>query len=84
MKKILFPFCFSVLLLLIVIPSANAQKFTISGYVKDASSGEFLIGSNVYLKELMKGVSTNTYGFFSITVEKGDYDLITSFVGYKD
>ncbi|HNW90501.1 MAG TPA: TonB-dependent receptor [Bacteroidales bacterium] len=64
--------------------SIFAQKFTISGYVKDNATGEFLIGANVYLKELMKGTTTNTYGFYSITVEKGEYNLVTSFVGYKD
>ncbi len=62
----------------------SGQKFTISGYVKDNTTGEFLIGSNVYLKELMKGASTNTYGFYSITVPAGDYNLVASFVGYKD
>lgn len=62
----------------------HAQKFTISGYVKDASTGEFLIGANVYLKEIMKGTSTNTYGFYSITVDKGTYLFVSSFVGYTD
>ena len=35
--------------------TAQAQKHTISGYVKDAASGEMLIGANVYLKENLKG-----------------------------
>ena len=67
--------------------SANAQdkqKYTISGYVKDASNGEYSIGANVYIKELLKGGNTNQYGFFSITVEKGTYTLISSYVGYAD
>ena len=60
------------------------QKYTISGYVKDASNGEYSIGANVYIKELLKGGNTNQYGFFSITVEKGTYTLISSYVGYGD
>lgn len=60
------------------------QKYTVSGYVKDASNGEYSIGANVYIKELMKGVSTNQYGFYSITVEKGNYTLVSSYVGYDD
>jgi hypothetical protein len=67
--------------------SSNAQQkksFTISGYVKDASNGEVSIGANVYIKELLKGGSTNQYGFYSITVEAGTYTLISSYVGYED
>ena len=60
------------------------QKFTISGYVKDASNGEMSIGATVFIKELTKGGSTNQYGFYSITVEKGNYTLIASYVGYEN
>jgi hypothetical protein len=67
--------------------SSTAQQkknFTISGYVKDASNGEISIGANVYIKELLKGGSTNQYGFYSITVEAGTYTLVSSYVGYED
>jgi hypothetical protein len=84
MKKLLTKFLFTFLTISIFSTSLFSQKFTISGYVKDNSTGEFLIGSNVYLKELMKGASTNTYGFYSITVPAGDYNFVASFVGYKD
>lgn len=59
------------------------QKYTISGYVKDASNGEYSIGANVYVKELLKGGNTNQYGFYSITVDKGTYHLIVSYVGFQ-
>ncbi|MCC6837524.1 MAG: TonB-dependent receptor [Bacteroidia bacterium] len=62
----------------------DKQKFTISGYVKDASNGEYSIGANVYVKELLKGGNTNQYGFYSITVEKGTYHLIVSYIGYEN
>lgn len=60
------------------------QKSTISGYVKDAKTGETLIGASVYLKENNKGTSTNVYGFYSFTVEKGKYTLVTRYMGYVE
>lgn len=60
------------------------QRFTISGYVKDASDGENSVGANVYIQELLKGGNTNQYGFYSITVEKGTYHLIVSYIGYEN
>lgn len=62
--------------------SQEKEKFTISGYVKDVSNGEYSIGATVFIKELKKGGSTNQYGFFSITVEKGTYHLVVSYIGY--
>ncbi len=62
----------------------DKQKFTISGYVKDGSNGEYSIGANVYVKELLKGGNTNQYGFYSITVEQGKYHLVVSYIGYEN
>jgi hypothetical protein len=84
MKKIFSGIILIVVTLYLFSIQLSAQKFTISGYVKDNATGEFLIGSNVYLKELMKGAITNTYGFYSITVPAGDYNFVASYVGYKD
>jgi hypothetical protein len=59
------------------------QKFTISGFVKDATSGENLIGATVASKDLKgKGVATNAYGFFSITLPAGKYQIACQFIGY--
>ncbi|MCE9538534.1 MAG: TonB-dependent receptor, partial [Bacteroidetes bacterium] len=59
-------------------------KYTISGYVKDAGTGEYSIGANVYIRELLKGANSNQYGFYSITVEKGTYHLVVSYLGYEN
>ncbi len=59
------------------------EKFTINGYVKEASSGEGVIGASVYVKEKGTGGATNTYGFYSITLPKGDYTLVFSSVGLQ-
>ena len=63
----------------------NAQdKHTVSGYIKDAGTGEVLIGSSIYIEELEKGVVTNIYGYYSLTVESGVYNVIARYVGYDD
>ncbi|NVO02863.1 MAG: TonB-dependent receptor, partial [Bacteroidetes bacterium] len=79
------PISKTIIFLLIFISSFSVfsqQKFTISGYVKDSKTGESLIGANVYVKETMKGSTTNQYGFFSITVDKGQYEFVVTYVGY--
>ena len=62
--------------------SGVSQQYTISGFVKEESTGESLAGANVYLKENLKGTSTNTYGFYSLTVPAGSYTLIISYLGF--
>jgi hypothetical protein len=65
-------------------PYTFAQKYTISGYLKEEKTGEYLIGASVYIKETFKGTTTNQYGFFSLTVEKGNYTLVASYLGFED
>ena len=60
------------------------NKFTISGYVKDANTGESLIGATVSIKELATtGSVTNSYGFYSITIPEGKYTVLAQFIGYE-
>lgn len=73
------------LLLFILISSFNLfaqEKFTISGYVKDASNGEDLYGANVYEKTSLRGASSNFYGFYSLQLEAGTYIIVYSSMGY--
>ena len=51
----------------------SQENSTLSGYLKDSSSGETIIGGKIYIPELKKGTVTNTYGFYSLTVPKGNY-----------
>ena len=60
------------------------EKFTISGYIKDSSNGEELIGATVYVRELGTGTVANVYGFYSITLPAGEYELIFSYLGYQN
>ncbi len=73
------------LILFVFSISSYSQKHTYSGYAVDEQSGESLIGANVQLvSDLSIGTSTNAYGFFSISLDKGEYDIIFSYLGYKD
>ena len=59
------------------------ESFTISGYVQDSESGESLIGVSIYDNITYKGTASNQYGFYSLTLSKGEYEIIYSFIGYK-
>mgnify|MGYP000138318328 CR=1 FL=1 len=60
-----------------------AQKFTISGTIKDSTDGEDMYGAIVKVKELTNiGASANAYGFYSLTLEAGTYTLIYRSSGY--
>ena len=68
----------------LIFNSVNAnQNFTISGYVRDAATGETLIGANISVSKENKTVNTNNYGFYSITLKEGVYQIAVSFVGYQ-
>ena len=60
-----------------------SNKKTISGHIKDAESGEDLIGATIYVDEIQSGTVTNLYGFYSISLEPGKYTLRFSYVGYQ-
>ena len=64
-----------------VLPAA-AQKAVLSGYVKDAASGEPLIGAVVFTEDLKNGVSTNNAGFYSLQVERKEQVIKCSYAGY--
>lgn len=61
----------------------SSSKVTLSGYVRDASSGEALIGANVSIAETGRSIQTNTYGFYSISMDSGRYVVETSYLGFS-
>ena len=64
--------------------TASKKNVTLSGYVLDASSGESLIGANIYSDKLKIGTSSNSYGFYSLAIPVGkNVRIIFSYVGYK-
>jgi hypothetical protein len=74
-----------ILFLVLVAFSASAQKkYSISGTVKSAETGEALIGATVLFKELKSvGATTNAYGFYSLTVPEGTYTVLARYLGYQ-
>jgi hypothetical protein len=74
---------FYLLLFCLVYQFGYSQKYTISGYVKDAGNGEELIGVTVLVVGTGSGTVTNSYGFYSITLPAGKQELQFSYVGYR-
>jgi len=65
------------------VPSKQLRKYTISGTVRDKSTGEVIIGANVYDKASMQGTTTNAYGFYSLSLPMGEYKITNSYIGYS-
>ncbi|WP_406684446.1 TonB-dependent receptor [Seonamhaeicola sp. MEBiC1930] len=61
----------------------SQEKFTLSGIVTEEKSNETLIGVNIIFPEYQTGTSTNEYGFFSITLPKGTYSIVVSYLGFS-
>lgn len=73
-----------ILFFLISVFAFAQEKYTLSGNVKDASNGEDLIGLTIFVKELPgTGTVTNVYGFYSLTLPKGEYTIQYSYIGYE-
>ena len=51
------------------------EKHTISGYITALASGEALSNAKVYVPSVNKGALTNTYGFYSLTLPAGIYEI---------
>jgi len=69
-----------------MIISGYAQtRHTISGYVKDAKTGEQLIGATIRVKDAANtGTAANEYGFYSLTLPDGVYTLLAGSLGYGE
>ena len=61
---------------------AFAQNHQLSGYIRDASSGETLIGATVWSESERIKTASNTYGFYSISLPQGPQRLVVSYIGY--
>ena len=73
-KLILIPFFLSIL---------NGQTGIISGFVTDSSSGESLIGANVFLQETGQGMATDINGYYIIQeITPGNYTIMVSYIGF--
>ena len=81
--KFQFKNILALILLLVVSQVAFAQqKYTISGHVKDALSGEDIIGAVITAQEAKVSVASNIYGFYSLSLPAGKYTISISNIGY--
>lgn len=62
----------------------SQNNFSISGTIKDQSSGETLFGATVFILDSSIGTTTNEYGFYSITAPEGRYTIVVSYMGFDD
>lgn len=75
---------FTLLVLTIAYTTAFAQtKFTLNGYIRDSLSGESVIGATIAVNGQSKGVASNQYGFYSITLDQGKYIISITHVSYQ-
>ena len=61
----------------------SQEKFTLSGTVFEAEGQETLIGANILIYDLKTGTISNEYGFYSITLDQGTYEVTVSTMGYS-
>lgn len=66
-----------------ILNSFSQEKFTLSGTITDTKTNETIIGVNVFIPELKTGTTTNEYGFYSITIPKGNYQVQISYLSFQ-
>ncbi|MDQ8004372.1 MAG: TonB-dependent receptor [Pedobacter sp.] len=62
----------------------SKQKVTLSGTIANKLNNETLIGVSIQILEAKIAVATNTYGFYSITLPKGNYTVVISYMGFDN
>ena len=74
-----------IIFIIITIPLhlLGQNKFTVSGFVNDDENGESLIGVNIIVKENLIGTVSNTYGFYSLTLPEGNYEISFKYIGFE-
>ncbi len=63
--------------------SSEQRNPVLRGVIKDATNGETLIGATVYVTKTGQGTITNAYGFYSLSIPTGAYNLRISYLGYE-
>lgn len=74
---------FLTLIICLIFCGVNGQNYTLNGTVSDADTGESLIGVNVSDVASQSVVSTNVYGFYSLTLPAGKYTISYSYIGFE-
>ncbi|HRF23764.1 MAG TPA: TonB-dependent receptor [Chitinophagaceae bacterium] len=59
-------------------------RLVLNGYIRDSLSGETIIGASITVNGKSKGVSSNLYGFYSLTLAPGNYEISISHIAYSE
>lgn len=59
------------------------KMVTISGFVREKATLESMPGTTIYIPALQYGAQSNNYGFYSLTIPQGNYEVVYSFIGFK-
>jgi hypothetical protein len=88
MNRIIQSLIFPLLLLFCISGRADnnpeiEKSYSVSGHVYDKENGEMLVGVTIFDNNLKQGTTTNSYGFYSLTIKGENYDLKFSYVGFQ-
>ena len=72
-----------IIILLLSVIQVYSQKKTFSGQVKDAGNGELLIGATIFAKGINLGTVSNEYGYFSLSLPPGNYEIDINYLGFE-
>ena len=65
-------------------PTDLSPTATLNGYIREGQTGEGLFGATIFVRELKTGTSTNEFGYYSLTLPKGQYTIDFAFTGYEN
>ncbi len=74
---------FFLLFFTIAAAAYSQQQFTLSGTVRSERTGETIINASITSSGKGEGVSSNEYGFYSVTLPAGDYEITYSAVSHE-
>ncbi|PLX15834.1 MAG: hypothetical protein C0597_08450 [Marinilabiliales bacterium] len=66
---------------IVLIKKKNLKRYTISGFIRDNTTGEALFQANIFDKNSFKGTVSNQFGHYSLSLHEGAYTLVYSFIG---
>ena len=84
MEKQSFAFRLIFLTLIFILPAVSQNRYTLSGTIRNGETGEVLISATLLVKDLPGvGVTSNAYGFYSLTFPEGTYTILVQYLGFK-
>ena len=64
--------------------NSQENNFQVYGFITDSTSGEALIGANVFIRETGQGMATDNNGYYVLSgIAFDQAELVVSYVGYQ-